>query len=337
MMIHDNIAIADASSIGEARRAVLRFCEVTGLSISEASRASIVVTELATNLVHHAKLGSGAIAIAANTTSPEIEIMSLDGGPGLRDAAKCFQDGFSTGGTPGNGLGAVKRLADEMDFISTSSGTIIWTRIASKTDSKITSKASLSFSGFSLPAPHETACGDAWRAARSKNNAEISLMIADGLGHGPLASDAAVEACTSFEANPFERPSAIIEAMHVKISATRGAAVAVAQVNPDSQKVLYAGVGNIAGTILSLDGSTRGLFTHNGIVGHNLRKNRDFEYKWQTGDLLILHSDGLHTKWTFDNYPGLGRRHPGVISGVLIRDFRRGRDDATVVVVGSLR
>jgi len=46
-----------------------------------------------------------------------------------------------------------------------------------------------------------------------------------------------------------------------------------------------------------------------------------------------MHSDGLQTRWDLAKYPGLWRRHPGVIAGVLYRDFRRGRDDVTIAVL----
>ena len=60
---------------------------------------------------------------------------------------------------------------------------------------------------------------------------------------------------------------------------------------------------------------------------------QEFEYNWGPGSLLVLHSDGLSNRWSLDAYPGLVMRHPSVIAAVLHRDFYRGRDDATVVVV----
>ncbi|AMY11815.1 Serine/threonine-protein kinase RsbT [Luteitalea pratensis] len=52
----------------------------------------------------------------------------------MTDVQRCLQDGFSTVGTPGNGLGAVKRLSDEFDVHSTpGKGTVIVSRIATST------------------------------------------------------------------------------------------------------------------------------------------------------------------------------------------------------------
>jgi hypothetical protein len=75
------------------------------------------------------------------------------------------------------------------------------------------------------------------------------------------------------------------------------------------------------------------LASYNGIVGHKLPRLNEFAYPWPADGLLIVHSDGLSARWQLDGYPGLARRHPGLIAGVLYRDFRRGRDDVTVLAL----
>jgi serine phosphatase RsbU (regulator of sigma subunit) len=164
----------------------------------------------------------------------------------------------------------------------------------------------------------------------------VALLVADGLGHGPLAARAAEGAGGVFDADPHRDPRAIVEAIHRGIGGTRGAAIAVARVDPANRRLRYAAVGNIAGTLLHA-GATRGLFSHNGTVGHQVRKVQEFEYPWEAGSVVVLYSDGLQSRWSADAYPGLLARHPAVVAGVLLRDFRRGRDDVTVMVVGSSR
>lgn len=274
--------------------------------------------------------------LMAVNPSGGVELTSLDTGPGISNLARCFEDGFSTAGTPGNGLGAIQRLSDEMDLFSGSSGTVLWSRITVRnfTNQKLPpANGSLRCSGLSVPVKGETECGDSWRMACAREGG-VSLIVADGLGHGPLAASASQAACNVFDGNPFHSPDTLIQTMHGAISGTRGAAVAIAQINSAGTKLTYAGVGNIAGTLLAADGSSRGLFSHNGTVGHQLRKVQLFEYPWSPGNMLVLHSDGVQTRWAMDKYAGLTRCHPGVIAGVLYRDFLRGRDDACIVVVG---
>ncbi len=58
----------------------------------------------------------------------------------------------------------------------------------------------------------------------------------------------------------------------------------------------------------------------------------EFGYAFPADALLVMHSDGLGSRWTLEAYPGLVRRHPALIAGILYRDFKRGRDDVSVVV-----
>jgi hypothetical protein len=74
------------------------------------------------------------------------------------------------------------------------------------------------------------------------------------------------------------------------------------------------------------------LFSHNGTVGVLVRKMHAFEYMLPVGGVLIMHSDGLQSRWSLASYPGLQSRHPAVIAAVLARDFDRQRDDLTVLV-----
>ena len=88
----------------------------------------------------------------------------------------------------------------------------------------------------------------------------------------------------------------------------------------------------IAGTILA-NGATRSTVSHHGTAGHDARRIQEFTYPWEADALLVLHSDGLVSRWTLERYPGLVSRHPTLTAAVLYRDFRRGRDDTSVVVL----
>jgi len=155
-------------------------------------------------------------------------------------------------------------------------------------------------------------------------------MVADGLGHGPDAAAAAQKAVQVFHGHAAQSPAEILTKAHLALQATRGAAVAVAEVDRAKKEVRFCGVGNIAGTIL-LGEKSHGMVSHNGIVGQGARKIQEFSYPWAAGVLLVLHSDGLATRWSLEAYSGLAVRSPSLIAGVLYRDFNRGRDDVTVI------
>ena len=186
---------------------------------------------------------------------------------------------------------------------------------------------------MSLPKKGETVCGDAWAVAQQ--DGRTLLLLADGLGHGPLAAAAAAVAVRVFRENLRLGPVDILQIIHQALRSTRGAAVAVADVEPELQVIRYAGVGNIATSILA-NGASRSMVSHNGTVGHEARKFQEFTYPLPVGALLVMHSDGLASRWALDAYPGLATRDPALVAGVLYRDFQRERDDVTVLVARLL-
>jgi hypothetical protein len=182
----------------------------------------------------------------------------------------------------------------------------------------------------SVPKSGEEVCGDGWAVVQERDR--MVLLVVDGLGHGPVAAQAARQAERVFtESARSSSPRDLLERMHGALRATRGAAAAVAEVDTMTGEVRFAGVGNIAGMVRS-QGVRRQTVSHNGTVGAELRKVHEFTYAWSEDALLLLHSDGINTNWQLENYPGLANAHPALIAGVLYRDANRGRDDATVVV-----
>ncbi|NUQ19628.1 MAG: SpoIIE family protein phosphatase, partial [Gemmatimonadaceae bacterium] len=152
---------------------------------------------------------------------------------------------------------------------------------------------------------------------------------ADGLGHGVEAESASQEAVVSFLESPEAPPQRTLERAHEALRAGRGAAVAVARI--EQETVRFAGVGNVAGSVIEAT-VVRHMVSHNGIVGHQMPRVQEFTYPWSDRSLLVMASDGIRPQWRLDAYPGLMRRHPTLIAATIWRDHSRQRDDATVVV-----
>ncbi|WP_374001240.1 SpoIIE family protein phosphatase [Massilia sp. CFBP 13647] len=131
---------------------------------------------------------------------------------------------------------------------------------------------------------------------------------------------------------PQSEPGALVDAAHAALRSTRGAALAAARIDFGNDTVRFAGIGNIGAYVLDGD-SRRALISHNGIVGHNMRKVQEFSAPCPPHATCILHSDGIQTQWDLDKYPGLLARSPALVAAVLMRDFIRRRDDAMVLVV----
>lgn len=324
------ISVTDLSQVGEARRALARLSSGTQLNESSQGRLAIIVTELGTNLVKHARNGLLMFQVLTLPAGSAVEIISLDSGPGITDTERALSDGYSTAGSAGNGLGAAKRLSDEFDIYSQpSTGTAIVCRVFDSNPGSVQRETAV-WGAISIAAPHETQCGDSWYLAETEGH--LSVMVADGLGHGPLASDAAEAAVSTLASSPLDSPEVFLAKAHRSLCGSRGAAVAMARTSREKGLLVFSGIGNISASVIGA-GLRRGLCSHNGTVGVQVRKFQRFEYDYNDRELLILHSDGMQNRWNVSDYPGLIQRHPSVIAATLCRDFKRGRDDVTVVIV----
>jgi anti-sigma regulatory factor (Ser/Thr protein kinase) len=327
-------SIAELSQVAEVRRLTTQLAARIGFNEPVAGKVALVVTEIVTNLVKYAKAGRLLVRALRQDNNTGLEILALDQGPGMANVNECLQDGYSTSGSSGTGFGAIMRLSTFFDLYSLPGrGTALVAQLwAQEVKRKTTPSASspLQVGVVCLAHPNEEVSGDSWGVEQQPGCCLI--MVADGLGHGPDAAKASQAAIDVLARHPVRTPKALVEAAHTALHGTRGAALAVVELNLAQQSLKFAGIGNIAG--MSFAGQQRHHFaSHNGIVGHQLSRVQEFVYPWADEIFLLLHSDGLASRWSLDTYPGLMARHPSLIAGVLYRDFQRGYDDVTVLVV----
>jgi len=319
------LAIEDSSQIGHARRTAQQLAEQQGFDPTDAGKVALVTTELASNILKHATRGEIHVRVLPRMSGAGIEILAVDRGKGF-DLHACLSDGFSTRGTQGIGLGAISRQAQVFDAYADSRGAVLLARLYPRGDIQ----PDLRFGVSQHSLHNDPACGDAWHVAFDGSN--ISALVVDGLGHGEDAEVAARAGEKAFAAIPFAAPVLLLEDMHHAMNGTRGGAAAIARFDGERDALTFLGIGNIGASLIALDKS-RGLASHPGIVGGQYRKAQPFDYAQVNGQLLIMYSDGLQSRWNLQDYPGLVHRHPAVIATVLHRDFCRGRDDVTVLVL----
>lgn len=326
------LPVTEESQVGEARRIAVALAAELGFNETDRGKVAIVTTEAARNAVKHGREGELLLQTLKTPAGFSIEIVALDQGPGMANVGQCLRDGFSTAGTPGTGLGAIKRLSSFFDIHSVPKlGTALLARLEPTQNSRQSSQTSnyLEFGVVHLPKAGEQICGDSWA---TENYLDKNLiLVADGLGYGGLAQEASREAVRIFRENAKLGPKAILEKAHPALKNTRGVAGAIAQIDRTQKTICFAGIGNISGVVFT-DNQTRSMVSYNGTVGHRMQKVAEFVYPWSPESLLIMHSDGLATQWDLNRYPGLATRHPALIAAVLYRDFKRTRDDITVIV-----
>jgi anti-sigma regulatory factor (Ser/Thr protein kinase) len=323
--------VVHSSEVGEARRAASEFAHKAGANAAQLGRIALVATEMATNIVKHAGAGGGALVLERfdDAAGAGVELLALDRGPGMADVKACFADGFSTAGSPGTGLGAIVRQADLFGIYSRPGlGTALSARFVF-TPPTMNSPAT-DIGVVNAPYPGESVCGDKWAFDAGRNG--NTLLVVDGSGHGVYAAEAAGIATGIFSEHAAEECVPLVERLHRGLAPSRGAALAVARIDTGAGLVRFVGVGNIAAAMVT-GSDTRQMISHNGTAGHIAPRIREFTYPFTAPPTVILHSDGLTNRWKLADYPGLGACHPSLIAAVLFRDFRRGRDDATVAVM----
>ena len=329
MKTHTAIAVSESSQTSAVRLEVRALAEKAGFSDVDAHRVGLVATELASNLVKHAANGGTILMRVSGENPAEIEMISLDHGPGIRNVMHAMADGHSTAGSPGTGLGAVRRMAEDFDICSvTGRGTVILARLRARRAARPTTKV-FEVGAVSVAMPGETVCGDSWHVRQHSSGA--SVLIADGLGHGVFASEASEAAVAAFDRQPIADTARALESIHDALRSTRGAAGAIASLQPGQRVVRFSGIGNIYAAVCQ-NGTIRQAVSVHGTLGHQARQFREYSYPWSADSIFVMHSDGLSGRWSLDDCPGLRQRHPAIIAAVLYRDFSRSTDDATVVV-----
>ena len=331
--ISTRIVCDDESRVGEARRAAEAIARSCGLDERARGMLAIVVTEAATNLARHATGGVVLLRDISSTGLAGVELLAVDAGPGMQDLDRYFADGFSTGGTAGAGLGAMRRQSDALDVYSIpGKGTVVLARVFATGAGRDVQRM-LDVGVVCVPLDGETACGDGWCVRQDADSATV--LIVDGLGHGPNAADAADAAIAVFRTLEDRAPKEIVALLHEALRSTRGAALGVAEVRRtgDGAVVNFCGVGNTVTAVIGPAGP-RSLPSMNGTAGLSIRGLQSFTQPLSPGEMLVMHTDGITTRWRLDAYPRVREHDPAVVAAVLHRDSSRGRDDATVLVLG---
>ncbi len=325
------VTVSEPSQVAQARRQALAVASACAFSEEAAGKVALIVTEAGTNLVKYAGGGYLVVRPYAEDDLLGVEILALDNGPGLNQLS--LQDGHSTGGSLGLGMGAIMRMSTSCEiYTGEGRGTAILARVApgkARSAARPPPVQRLTAGGISTPKPGQEACGDAW--AETWRDGALWLTVIDGLGHGPQAAFASAQAIRVFrEASGNASPEEILSRAHGELKATRGAVMAVAAIRPAEGRIDFAGIGNIAAVVLRQDDVKR-LASMDGTVGYSIRQIRGQSQPWTPESTLIMNSDGLSSRWNLAEHPGLLSRHPSLIAAVLHRDFGRQNDDTTVV------
>jgi serine phosphatase RsbU (regulator of sigma subunit) len=178
--------------------------------------------------------------------------------------------------------------------------------------------------------PGETANGDAWQL--DWHDGACRIAVIDGLGHGPEAAAAAQAALETLALRPELSPADALKACHTALAGTRGAAISIARIDTTSEQLTYAGIGNVDGHLLR-QGRQERLTAQRGIVGAALPSVRPASYLLQAEWMLVMHTDGIRSRFHVEDLPSDLQTQPQQLAEVILGGWSRDTDDATVIVV----
>lgn len=335
--LHKTFQVEDRSYLSLIKKYIKEISASIDLRIEEIGKLDIIATEITTNLIKHANAGQEILIKKVRSNNNfGVEIISIDKDPGISDVNRTLEDSYSTTGTKGEGLGAIKRLSDEFDIYSqVNKGTVIVSRVYKKIKSlNLSPKEKFEIKGLMVPIKGEEVCGDSWDYIQS--GMQCSVMLVDGLGHGVHANTAARSAIEIYKGHFKDGPVSILSNVNEGIKRTRGAVGFSMNIEADKGTCAYCGVGNVSCRIYSYD-QTKTLTSFNGILGHNVRRINNNTSEWDSKKIAVLHSDGLISRWDINLYPGIINRDLSILTAVLYRDYKRSNDDVSIVAIRSIK
>jgi anti-sigma regulatory factor (Ser/Thr protein kinase) len=326
---HLYFPIVHPEDIGAVRRAVSRMAVQNMMDATRRAHAELVVTELASNLLHHALPGGFVLARPVETAAGTgIELLGVDRGPGISNLDAALNGGVPAGEGLGCGLAGVRRLATAFDvYTLAGSGTVVMARLLPDG-----ATGAQRWAGVSVALDSGAECGDAWAIA--DHGGQTTAIVVDGLGHGAKAAEAAHAAVDAFESGSSDDLEQLARDVHAAMRSTRGGAVGLCRLDPQQRRADFVGVGNVTGRLVA-NGSSQAMVSMSGTLGLELTPPRIRQLTYDLADYatLVMNSDGVRDGFDVDAHPGLFKHDPLVVAAVIHGERARGTDDATVLIV----
>jgi len=323
--------IEDRSLVAFIKREIHNLALQCGFSAHRAGETDIIISELASNLIKFAGSGELLYRAVEHQGKSRIELYCLDNGIGFDNVAKIMHDGYSSSNTLGQGLGAIKRLSNTFHMYSMRGwGTVQYIEICESSDYEVPDPQLLPHSVIVTNCPGEKVCGDGYHVKYIPGGFQV--FVGDGLGHGPNAFEAVQSALNVFKGSIEKDPVVLIREMHERVKKSRGLVATIVSVDYASESWTICGVGNISTRIyMGMDNKT--YTPYNGIIGHNIPRTLNATVvPYSLHQILVMHSDGLRTRWSLNDLTSIIKQDPGLIAAALYKDNLRGNDDATILV-----
>lgn len=329
--LHRSYPVVDRSYVSIIKRDVRALALSLGFAGVQIGEMDIIIAELTSNLIKYAREGELLIRAISEATNAGIEFISADSGPGMVDTPRMMIDGVTTGGSLGQGLGAIGRLASLFQLYSLPGRvTIGLVRLWLKPPRQPLIPPAATAQALLVSKVDETPCGDGFYCKLTTSS--LRIFLGDGLGHGLLAYKAVEQATRTMAQQRDTSPAAWMNAIHRVAIGTRGLVGTAAIFDFASRKWTVCGVGNIR-TQLWGKSYLKSFAAQNGILGYNMpRVLQECELPYEPGQCLVMASDGIYSRWNPARYPNVSRYDPMVLAAAIYKEYGRHTDDMSVAV-----
>lgn len=327
------ISVSDAGDVTLAERKAKAIVGETRFTDSAVDEIAIVVRELSSNIVKHA--GEGTITVTPRDSDGRsgIEIRAEDLGPGIDDVDRALEDGYSTAGSLGYGLGAVHRLMDDVVIESNEHGETGVQISATRRRSDASPRAvqnPITAGAATRAKPGQEHNGDAFIIKRGKESMLVGVI--DGLGHGKSAHRASQQAHRYIKTHASQPLSRLFRGVERACRNTRGVVMALGRFDFASERVTAGSVGNVSVKIFDSP-EPMNVVARRGVLGNDAPQPAIREWEWNRNYTFVMHSDGIATGWSRDEFAQLADASATNAARELLQSLAEERDDATVLVV----
>ncbi len=328
----NTIAVSDESDVVLAGRRVRRFLRESGFDEPSIQDIVLVVHELASNIVKHAGSGSIDFSLASDDQQDAIEIRASDSGPGIADIDQAVEDGYSTVGGLGGGLGSVYRLMDDVVIHTNGSAKSGVKIVATRgTQSPIAEdRPPIEVDAATRPQPGYEQNGDAFLIEHGTNWTLVGVI--DGLGHGQAAHRAASTARQYIQSNSSRSLEDLFAGVEEACRATRGVVLFLARFDWDERAVRLGSVGNITVKVCDVSKSHH-LVPRRGVVGGHAPTPAIDRWELYPMPVMVVQTDGISSNWNCDDFDWYVETQGRSTAGRLLRQYAKSDDDATVLVI----
>jgi negative regulator of sigma-B (phosphoserine phosphatase) len=162
----------------------------------------------------------------------------------------------------------------------------------------------------------------------------VVVVVSDGLGHGPAAAEAS-RVLLEHVRGAIEMPlGQIFAGGHRALLKTRGAVATIARFDEGAGRVEICGTGNVTTRLVQGTAPSRHVLVPAGVLGGAYRPARAQSLDFAVGDLLVMHTDGIRSR--FDLAP-LRSLPPDELARAVVDAHGKTTDDAACAVVLGAR